>query len=258
VIDNKPGANSIIAAEFVAKSAPDGYTLLVNATGGMSVNPVLYAKLPYDSLRDFVAISMVGSFPLVLVVHPSVPANSVQELVAYARANPGKLNYSSGSTAFQVASEMFKQMTGTDVRHIPYKGSAASITAVIAGDVQMTIVDTPPLVPQIKAGRVKALGVTSAKRSASMPEVPALAETVPGYEMVLWIGVFAPAGTPGEVASKLNAEVVRIVKLPEVRATLDAMGVEPLGNTSAQMAEWIRRETAKYGPVVKAANIKAE
>jgi len=258
VIDNKPGANSIIAAEFVAKSAPDGYTLLVNATGGMSVNPVLYAKLPYDSLRDFVPISMVGSFPLVLVVHPSVPANSVQELVAYARANPGKLNYSSGSTAFQVASEMFKQMTGTDVRHIPYKGSAASITAVIAGDVQMTIVDTPPLVPQIKAGRVKALGVTSAKRSASMPEVPALAETVPGYEMVLWIGVFAPAGTPGEVASKLNAEVVRIVRLPEVRATLDAMGVEPLGNTSAQMAEWIRRETAKYGPVVKAANIKAE
>jgi len=258
VIDNKPGANSIIAAEFVAKSAPDGYTLLVNATGGMSVNPVLYAKLPYDSLRDFVPISMVGSFPLVLVVHPSVPANSVQELVAYAKANPGKLNYSSGSTAFQVASEMFKQMTGTEVRHIPYKGSAASITAVIAGDVQMTIVDTPPLMPQISAGRVKALAVTSAKRSASMPEVPALAETVPGYEMVLWIGVFAPAGTPREVADKLNAEVVRIVKLPEVRETLDAMGVEPLGNTSAQMVEWIRREIAKYGPVVKAADIKAE
>ncbi len=258
VIDNKPGANSIIAAEFVAKSAPDGYTLLVNATGGMSVNPVLYARLPYDPLKDFVPISMVGSFPLVLVVHPSVPANSVQELIAYARANPGKLNYSSGSTAFQVASEMFKQMTGTDIKQIPYKGSAASISAVMAGDVQMTIVDTPPLVPQVKAGRVRALAVTSAKRSASMPEVPAMAETVSGYEMVLWIGVFAPAGTPGEVAAKLNAEVVRIVRLPDIREKLDGMGVEPIGNTSEQMAEWIRGEIAKFGPVVKAGNIRAE
>jgi tripartite-type tricarboxylate transporter receptor subunit TctC len=258
VIDNRPGAASIIAAEHVAKSAPDGYTLLVNATGGMSVNPVLYAKLPYDSLKDFVPISMVGSFPLVLIVNPSVPANSVPELVAYAKANPGKLNYSSGSTAFQVATEMFKQMTGTDVRHIPYKGSAASITAVIAGDVQMTIVDTPPLVPQIKAGKVKALGVTSVKRSGSMPEVPTVAESVPGYEMVLWIGMFAPAGTPREIAAKLNAEVVRIVKLPDIRQKLDGMGVEPLGNTPEQVSEWIRREIAKYGPVVRAANIKAE
>jgi tripartite-type tricarboxylate transporter receptor subunit TctC len=258
VIDNKPGANSIIAAEFVAKSAADGYTLLVNATGGMSVNPVLYTKLPYDSLRDFVPISMVGSFPLVLVVHPAVPANSVQELVAYTKANPGKLNYSSGSTAFQVASEMFKQMTGSDIKHIPYKGSAASITAVIAGDVHMTIVDTPPLVPQISAGRVKALAVTSAKRSGSMPDIPAMTETVPGYEMVLWIGVFAPAGTPREIAEKLNAEVVRVVKLPDIREKLEAMGVEPLGNTSEQMAEWIRREIARFGPVVKAANIQAD
>jgi len=258
VIDNRPGAASIIAAEHVAKSAPDGYTLLVNATGGMSVNPVLYAKLPYDSLKDFVPISMVGSFPLVLIVNPSVPANSVPELVAYARANPGKLNYSSGSTAFQVATEMFKQMTGTDVRHIPYKGSAASITAVIAGDVQMTIVDTPPLVPQIKAGKVRALGVTSAKRSGAMPEVPTVAESVPGYEMVLWIGMFAPAGTPREIAAKLNAEVVRIVKLPDIRQKLDGMGVNPLGNTPEQVSEWIRREIAKYGPVVKAGNIKVE
>jgi tripartite-type tricarboxylate transporter receptor subunit TctC len=259
LIDNKPGANSIIAAEYVAKSAPDGYTLLVNATGGMSVNPVLYTKLPYDSLKDFVPISMVGIFPLVLVVHPSVPANSVQELVAYAKANPGKLDYSAGSTAFQVATEMLKQMTGTDVRHISYKGSAAAIAAVIAGDVQMTIVDTPPLVAQIKAGKVKALGVTSAKRAASMPELPTIAESgVPGYEMVLWIGVFAPAGTPREVVSKLNAEVVRIVKLPDIREKLDGMGVDPLGNTSEQTAEWIRREIARYGPVVKAANIQAD
>jgi len=258
VIDNKPGANSIIAAEFVAKSAPDGYTLLVNATGGMSVNPVVYAKLPYDSLRDFVPISMVGSFPLVLVVHPSVPVNSVQELVAYAKSNPGKLNYSAGSTGFQVATEMFKQMTGTDIKHIPYKGSAASITAVVAGDVQMTIVDSPPLVPQLKSGRVKALAVTTAKRAAALPDLPTIAESVPGYEMALWIGVFAPAGTPREIADKLTAEVARIVRLPDVREKLDGMGVEPLGNTSEQVAEWIRREIAKFGPVVKAADIKAE
>jgi tripartite-type tricarboxylate transporter receptor subunit TctC len=259
VIDNKPGANSIIAAEFVAKSAPDGYTLLVNATGGMSVNPVLYAKLPYDSLKDFVPISMVGSFPLVLVVNPSVPANSVQELVAYAKANPGKLNYSSGSTAFQVASEMFKQLTGTDIKQIPYKGSVQSISAVMAGDVQMTIVDTPPLVPQIKSGRVRALAVTSAKRAGAMPDLPTIDESgVPGYDMALWIGMFAPAGTPQDVAAKLNAEVVRIVNLPDTREKLASMGVEPLGNTSEQMAEWIRREIAKFGPVVKAANIKAE
>jgi tripartite-type tricarboxylate transporter receptor subunit TctC len=259
MIDNKPGANSIIASELVAKSAPDGYTLLVNATGGMSVNPVVYAKLPYDPLKDFVPISMVGSFPLVLVVNPAVPANSMRELIAYARANPGKLNYSAGSTGFQVATEMFKQMTGVDVRHIPYKGSAASITAVIAGDVQMTIVDTLPVVPQIKAGKVRALAVTSAKRAGSMPDLPTVAESgAPGYEMALWIGVFAPAGTPREIADKLNAEVVRIVNLPDIHEKLAGMGVEPLGNSSEQMAEWIRREIAKYGPVVKAGNIRVE
>jgi len=259
VIDNKPGASSIIATEFVAKAAPDGYTLLVNATGGMSVNPVLYAKLPYDSLKDFVPISMVGSFPLVLAVNPSLPVKSVRELLAYAKANPGKLNYSSGSTSFQVATEMFKQMTGIDVRHIPYKGSAASITALISGDVQMTIVDTPPVMPQIKAGKVRPLAVTTARRAGSMPDLPTISESgVPGYEMALWIGVFAPAATPRDVAAKLNAEVVRIVNLPDIRERLEGMGVEPLGNTSEQAAEWIRGEIAKYGPVVKAANIKVE
>ncbi len=154
---------------------------------------------------------------------------------------------------------MFKQMTGTDLRHIPYKGSAASITAVMAGDVQMTIVDTPPLVSQISAGRVKALAVTSAKRASAMSKLPTIAESgVPGYEMVLWIGVFAPAGTPRDIASKLNAEVVRVVGLSDIRERLSGMGVEPLGNTSEQMADWIRREIAKFGPVVKAANIQAD
>jgi tripartite-type tricarboxylate transporter receptor subunit TctC len=224
----------------------------------MSVNPVLYAKLPYDPLKDFVPISMVGSFPLVLVVNPAVPVNSVSELVAYAKANPGKLNYSAGSTAFQVATEMFKQMTGTDMKHIPYKGSAASITAVISGDVQLTIVDSPPLMPQLASGRVRALAVTTAKRASAMPDLPAVAESLPGYEMALWIGMFAPAGTPRDVAAKLTAEVVRIVGLPDIREKLAGMGVEPLGNSSEETAEWIRREIARYGPVVKAAGIKAD
>jgi tripartite-type tricarboxylate transporter receptor subunit TctC len=259
MIDNKPGANSIIASEFVAKSAPDGYTLLVNATGGMSVNPVLYSKLPYDPLRDFVAISMIGMFPLVLVVNPSLPVNSVQELIAYAKANPGKLNYSAGSTAFQVATEMFKQMTATDIRHIPYKGSVQAINAVIAGDVQMTIVDSPPVLAHVRAKQLKGIAVTSAMRTASAPDIPTLSEAgVPGYEMNLWIGAFAPAGTPGEIAARLTAEVMRIVKLADVREKLAAMGVEPVGNTSEQFSDMIKNEIAKFRPVVKAANIRAD
>jgi tripartite-type tricarboxylate transporter receptor subunit TctC len=259
VIDNKPGANAIIATEFVARSPADGYTLLVNANGPMTLNPALYAKLPYDPLKDFAPISTIAMFPIVLVLHPSVPAGTVRELIAYARANPGKLNAASGSSGFQVAIEMFKQMTGTDINVVNYKGTAQSVNAVLAGDVHLSMVDSPPAMPHIKAGKMRGLGVTTAKRVGSLPDLPTLSEAgVAGYDMVLWISLFAPAGTPREVVDKLNAEVVRIVKMPDIQARLAGMGLEPVGNSAEQVAEWLRAETARLGPVVKAANMRAD
>ena len=259
VVDNKPGGNSIIATEFVARSAPDGYTLLVNANGGMTINPLIYPKLPYDSQRDFVPISNVGIFPMLFVINPSLPAATLQEFIAYARGNPGKLNYSSGSTAFNLATEMFKQMTGTDIRHIPYKGSGQSVQAVLAGDTQMTLVDSTAAVPLVKSGRLRALALSSAQRAGSLPDLPTMSEAgVPGYEMTLWVSFFAPAGTPGAIVSRLNAEIVRIVRLPDIREKLIANGIEPLGNTSEQLAEMIASEIARFRPVVQAANIKVE
>jgi tripartite-type tricarboxylate transporter receptor subunit TctC len=259
VVENKPGANGIIAIESVAKSPPDGYTLLVGATGQITINPVVYSKLPYDPLRDLAPISATGSFPLIVTVHPSVPANSIQELIAYAKANPDKLSYSAGSTSFQLATEMFKQMTGTRITHIPYKGSAQSINALLTGDVQLSFIDSPPVMPQIRAGKLKALAVTSSSRSPSLPEVPTVAESgVPGYEMMLWSAFFVPAGTPREIVSKLHAEVARIVHLPDVKEKFDSFGVVPIGNTPEELAEMIKDETAKYRAVATAGNIKAE
>ena len=260
VVENKPGANGIIATEFVAKSAGDGYTLLMSSSGGMTVNPVLYAKLPYDPTRDFAPISVMGLFPLVLAVHPSVPATSVGELVAHAKANPGKLNYSSASAPFQLATELFKQMAGVDVSHVPYKGSAPAVSALLAGDVQMIIVDSPPLLPLIKAGKARALAVTSARRVPSLlPDLPTVAESgLPGYEMVLWSGLFAPAGTPREIVAKLEAEVIRASQSPEIRQRMTALGVEPVGSTAEQAATRIRDETARYRAVAKAADMKPE
>lgn len=258
IIDNKPGADTIIATEHVAKSPPDGYILLVNGTSGMAITPVMYPnKLAYDSVKDFAPISMLGLFPMVLVVNPSVPAKSVQELIAYLKANPGKLNYSSGTTGYIVAMEMFKQMTGTSINHIPFKGSAQSVNAVVSNTTEMAINDTLPIMQLIKSGRLRALGVTTTKRISIDPTIPTLAESgVPGYNMVLYIGLFAPAGTPADIVSEFNAQVMRIVQLKDTREKMAALGVEPVGSTAKELGDAVKADIAKFREVVKVGNIK--
>lgn len=259
IVDNKPGAGGVIAAEFVAKSPPDGYTLMMNGASVMTINPALYPKLSYDALRDFVPISNVVLLPFVVAVHPSVPANSIQEFIAYAKANPGKLNFSTAAVGGHVAGQMFNQMAGINIPLILYKGGAPAVTALIAGEVQMTITDAGSLASQIRAGRARALAVTTAKRATAMPELPTVAEAgIPGYETGTWFGLFAPAGTSDLIVSKLNAEVARIVNLPDVREKLAALGGEPVGGTSEQFAAQMRSEITRYTAAIKAANIKPE
>jgi tripartite-type tricarboxylate transporter receptor subunit TctC len=259
VIDNRPGANAIIATEAAAKSPPDGYTLLVGAIGAMAINPALYPKLPYDSIADFNPVTTLGLFPMVLAVHPSVPARTVKELVALAGARAGRLDYASGASAFHFATEMFKQMAGVDLNHIPYKGSAQSINAALAGDVQLIIVDIAPVVQQIKSGKLRGLAVTTHARSTSLPELPTMTEAgVPGYGMALWTGLFAPAGTPAPVIARLHAAVVRALQTPDVVERLAALGVEPVGDTPEQLGATLKADIERFGRVARAANMKPD
>src|ERR1700710_191404 len=223
IIENKPGGGAIVATEYVAKSAADGYTLLVGASG-MAINPAVYAKLPYDSVRDFVAISELASFPLILIVNPSSPIKSVAELVAYAKANPDRTNYSSSSAAFQLATELFKQKTGAPMQEIPYKGAADSVMAVISGQVTATIADAGPVSGQIKGGQVRALAVAAPQRIDDLPDVPTMKEAGADVEAILWSGVFAPRQTPPAIVKKLESELMRIARLPDVIEKLKPLG----------------------------------
>ena len=259
LIENRAGAQGIIAAELVAKSPADGYTLLMGQTGPMAINPAIYSKLPYSPLEDFAPISLLGQFPLLLVVSAALPVASVKELVEYARARPNDANYASSAAPFQLAAELFNQRMGTRFAHIPFKGSGDSVNAVAAGQVTMTISDAIPIAGPLKGGRIRGLAVTSGARHPAFPDVPTMAEAgVPDMEIRLWTGFVAPAKTPAPVVARLHEEIVRVLALPDVRERLAGLGVDPGATTPDEYARIIAADIARWTAVAKAANIKAD
>jgi tripartite-type tricarboxylate transporter receptor subunit TctC len=256
IIENKPGAGAILATEYVARSAPDGYTLLVGASGAMVINPAVYEKLSYDTMRDFKPVSELGSFPLILIVNAASPIKSLADLVAYAKANPDKANYSSSSAAFQLATELFKQKTGAPMQMIPYKGANDSVTAVISGDVTATIADAGPVTSQVNGGKARALAVAAPKRAESLPDVPTMKEAGADVEAVLWSGIFVPAATPPEIVGKLEAEFIRIARLPDVVSRLKLLNIDSIGNSAEEFSRIIEADLERWKAVARAGNIK--
>ncbi|MBR1121275.1 tripartite tricarboxylate transporter substrate binding protein [Bradyrhizobium lablabi] len=257
IVENKPGGGAIVATDYVAKSAPDGYTLLMSASG-ISINPAVYAKLPYDAINDFVAVSELAAFPLIMIVAQDSPIKSVAELVAFAKANPDKTNYGSSSASFQLVTELFKMKTGAPMQAIPYKSANESVLAVVSEQVTTTIADAGPVLQQVKGGTARALAVATAKRIDDLPDVPTLKEAGADVEAVLWSGIFVPKGTPPAIVKKLEGEFMRIAKMPDVIAKLKPIGIETIGNSSEEFAKILADDIARWSAVAKAANIKME
>src|SRR5256885_2549893 len=261
IVENKAGAGGNIGADAVAKSPPDGYTILMGAVATHAINPALYASIPYDPVRDFIPVTQIAATPNVLVVNPSLPVKSVRDFVAYAKANPGKLNFGSGSTgsAGHLAGELFKSMAGVEMTHVPYKGAAPAMQALIAGDVQLMFDNLASSLGQIRAGNVRALAVTTARRSALAPDLPTIAESgLPEFDIGTWFGIFVPAATPRDVVDKLHTEFTRALAERDVRDTMLKLGAEPVGSRPEEFADYIRAEAQKYARIIKASGAKAD
>jgi len=259
IIDNRPGAGGNVAAEFVARAAPDGYTLF-QANVANAIGAGLYPKLNYSLTNDFAAVSQLATTPYVLLSHPSVPAKNVRELIALAKARTGQLNYASAGagSATHLSGELLKSMAGIDIVHVPYKGTGPAVTALLSGEVDLYFATVPAAAPMVKAARLRALGVSSARRAALMPDVPAIAETLKGYDTGTWHGVLAPVATPKEIVQQLSTEIIRILNAPDVREKLVAQGLDPVGDTPEQFAAFLRAEIAKWAKVVKASGARPD
>ena len=259
IVDNRPGAGGNVGMDMVAKAEPDGYTILMGPIG-LAINPALYAKMPFDPIKDLAPIGLYAGVPNLLVVHPAVPANNVKELVAYAKAHPGKLNYASNGngTSSHLAAEMLKSAAGVDIVHVPYKGGGPAMQDLIGGQVSMLFDQMPAVLPQVQGGRVRALGVSSLKRSAAAQDIPAVSESVPGFDMTVWFGFLAPKGTPTDIVARLNAEMNHALKDPAFQTQLAGMGVTPMPSSSAEFGSFIRREMSHWAKVVKDSGAKLD
>jgi tripartite-type tricarboxylate transporter receptor subunit TctC len=260
VVDNRGGAGGLIGAEIVSKATPDGYTVFISSPGALTILPHL-RKVPYDTLKDFTPISLISVGPFVLIIHPSVPAKTVKDLIALAKAQPGKLNYASAGSgvANHLAMELFKQMAGVDITHVPYKGAPQAVTDVLAGHMNMMFNSIAPIVGHIRAGRVRVLGIASAKRSPQLLEVPTISEAgVPGFEAENWFGMFAPAKTPQRIIARLNEAVVKVVRSPDIQSQFAALGADAVGNSPEEFAAFVRRDMERYARVVRISGAKVD